>query len=305
MSMRSTKTIILLSIFVGVTAFGVFLFFERGGAVHVPGTNINTTSTESNAWNESIGWLDFHNTSSVLVSAQKIAGYASSTSGDISLDCATTRIGNICGTSDYKVVNDGLGNLSGWGWNDNVGWVSFCGTTDQASSTSDCPNTSSTYRVLIDTNTGVFNQWGWNDLTGWISFNCTDPPADCGQSYKVVTTWNATSVLATLDSTIYDTEVLTGAQLNSVLWHGNLPSGASVRFKFAVSNSSSGPWNYLGPAGSTADSDYYGPVSPTTSKNLDPRWHSGRYFRYRIILISSQDQRSTPRVDEVILNWSP
>ena len=79
-------------------------------------TNISATTTEHWAWNDIIGWMDFYNTLNINVGTTQLTGYASSSAGDISLDCATTRIGSICGTSNYKVLNDGLGGLSGWGW---------------------------------------------------------------------------------------------------------------------------------------------------------------------------------------------
>jgi hypothetical protein len=125
-------------------------------------------------------------------------------------------------------------------------------------------------------------------------------------SYKVNTFWRATSTLGYLDSSIYDTGVSVGAQINSIMWKGDLPSGTQVRFKIASSNSSSGPWNFVGPNGTTSDDDYYGPVPPNTQYNVNYILHSNhRYFRYRIILVSDQAQQNSPRVDDVIINWSP
>ncbi|MGB9609031.1 MAG: hypothetical protein ACPL3E_01500, partial [Minisyncoccia bacterium] len=115
-----------------------------------------------------------------------------------------------------------------------------------------------------------------------------------------------TSTTGYLDSSIYDTGVNGGAQINSIMWNGNLPSGTEVRFKIASSNSQTGPWNYVGPNGSTNDADYYGPVSPNSPYQVNYLLHSNhRYFRYRIILVSDQAQQNSPRVDEVIINWSP
>lgn len=261
-------------------------------------TNISATPEEHFAWNDVIGWIDFYSTNTVEVSSTKLTGYASSSAGDISLDCATTRSGNICGTSNYSVLNDGLGNLSGWGWNDAYGWISFCGGL----SSSDCPG-STAYRVLIDPDTGVFTNYAWNDVVGWISFNCADPGV-CGTSnYKVKTSWIATSTSGTVESNIYDTGAAAGAQLNSFLWHGNQPTGTRVEFQFASSNSTSGPWTFIGPDG-TANSYYT--VAPDTSENIGLGLHTNRrYFRYKIILYSDKAQRLSPRVDEVVVNWSP
>jgi hypothetical protein len=259
-------------------------------------TNINASTTSHWAWSDAIGWVDFYNTATVTVTAAKIEGYASSSAGDISFDCATTRNGNICGQSNYGVTNDGAGNLSGWAWNDLYGWISF-----------DCGNTSgcgtSNYRAYID-GTGDFNNYAWNDVLGWISFNCADG-LFCGTSnYKVNTSWQPVATTATLDSSIFDTGVTDpiGAKLNAVIWQGLQPTGTGVKFQFAVSNSPMGPWDYVGSDGT--GSTYYA-VDPDVSKALDYVLHAGRFFRYRITLTSNTAQTLTPRVDKVIVNWSP
>ncbi len=259
-------------------------------------TDIN--STNRYAWNDLVGWMDFYAENTVKVNSQDLRGYATSTVGDISLDCHTTRNGNICSQSDYQVTNDGIGNLSGFGWNDQYGWISF-----------DCHNSTGTgcgvsnYQVLIDADSGTFSGYAWNDTAGWFSFNCANNNS-CGVSdYKVQTSWNATSAIATLDSATYDTGVSGGAQINSVLWHGSQPSETQVRFQFATSNATSGPWTY---AGSDGTSNTYYTTGSDVSKRIDYTLHSGkRYFRYRITLISNRAQTTSPTVNEVIINWSP
>lgn len=294
--MHKTKKIFLKNIFgiylvVFITAINFFLF---AGMVKAS-TNISSDSSSHWAWSDLIGWLDFYNTNTVTVSSYGLTGYASSTVGDISLDCHTTRAGNICGSSNYQVTNDGAGNLSGWGWNDIYGWISF-----------DCNNNSScgtsNYRAYIDSN-GNFQNYAWNDTMGWLSFNC-DNYGGCGSSnYKVLTTWTATSAIGIIDSTTYDTGSTGGAQLNSVLWHGNLPSGTAVHFQFAVSNSSSGPWNFMGTDGTI--NTYYN-TGPDSSLRLDYNiFNDKRYFRYRATLVSDVAQRLSPRIDEILINWSP
>jgi hypothetical protein len=266
-------------------------------------TNIDVTNRW--VWNDLIGWIDFYVTNNVNVNSQQLTGYASSSAGDISLDCATTRNGNICNTSNYKVINNGGGNLSGWAWNDNYGWISFCG----GQNTSNCPG-STIYQVKIDPVTGDFSGYGWNDILGWISF-CGKPGGGGGcasttYSYKVNTSWRATSTSGYLDSSIYDTGVNGGAQINSIMWKGDLPAGTEVRFKIASSNSQSGPWNFVGPNGSTLDTDYYGPTSPNSPYPVNYVFHNNqRYFRYRVILVSDQTQQNSPRIDDIIINWSP
>ncbi len=279
-------------------AFVAILAFLAVYGMALAATNISATSTEHFAWNDVIGWIDFYSTNTVEVGGAKLSGYASSSAGDVSLDCATTRSGNICGTSYYVVLNDGLGNLSGWAWNDTYGWISFCG----GQNSNDCPG-STAYRVLINPNTGVFSNYAWNDVVGWISFNCSDPGV-CGTSdYKVKTSWIATSTSGTVESSVYDTGIAAGAQLNSFLWHGSQPAGTRVEFQFASSNATSGPWTFIGPDG-TANSYYT--VAPNTSQSIGLGLHTNvRYFRYKAVLYSDQAQRLSPRVDDVIVNWSP
>lgn len=133
------------------------------------------------AWSENIGWIDFYDTQTVRVNSSQMKGYATSTVGYVWLDCATSPMGNICGTSNFKVTNNGAGVLAGWAWNDTTGWISF-----------NCANTGScgvsNYGVVIDP-LGDFSGWAWSDTIGWISFNCMNTGA-CGTSdYRVKTTW--------------------------------------------------------------------------------------------------------------------
>ena len=277
--------------FLAIAGFRDFLFIP----VHAA-TNINSATAEHWTWSDLIGWFDFYNTNSITVSSQKLTGYASSSAGDLSLDCATTRIGNICGTSNYSVTSDGAGNLSSWGWNDVYGWFSF-----------DCHNNngcgSSNYEVLINSSNGIFTGYAWNDVIGWISFNCSNY-SGCGASqYSVITNWIASAATGTLDSTTFDTGVASGSQLNSVLWHGSQPAGTAVRFQLATSNASSGPWTFVGSDGTS--NSYYA-TGPDLSLIFGYTPHNNfRYFRYRVLLLSNVNQTLTPRVDDVIVNWSP
>jgi len=281
-----------------------------------PGTNID--STNKFAWSDISEWWDFHYYHNVTVGTSTVSGYASSSIGDISLDCATSPGGDICGTSDYGVTNpSGGGSLSGCAWNDTIGWISFwCGDGDcDGSGTEDASSTcvSSNYRVTIDGD-GLFNGYAWSDVEGWISFNCADPGV-CGSSdYKVETAWRAGSLTGTLESSIFDTQVVGGATLNSILWQGVQPAGTCVKFQVAVSDSSSGPWDFWGTDaacdGSGDTNQYFGsscpgPDSAIQISGCDREWvKDKRYLRYRVILESDTAQSLTPRIDDIILNWS-
>lgn len=291
------------------------------------GTNINSSPTSSVAWDDVGRWFDFYSTQNVIVKGTGMEGYASSSIGDISLDCATSRNGNICATSNYGVCNgpgphntdgtcpsgDASGTLTGYGWNDTVGWISFnCNQSSQGGS-NDCVN--SNYGVTIDQNTGDFANYAWNDIDGWISFNCANN-GGCGTSaYKVNTSWRATSTLGYLTSSIFDTQNATGVVLNSIIWQGSSPAGTCVNFQVAASNSTSGPWSYLGPSGDSTS--YYGAAcsqgingGPGCASIDTPicvnasQFNNYRYYRYKAQLQSNLVQTQTPRVDDVILNFS-
>ncbi len=255
----------------------------------------NIDSTYRYAWNDLIGWIDFYTTDNVNVSSTQLIGYASSSAGFIALDCATSPNGNICGTSDFKVLKDANGNLSGWAWNDNIGWISFASST-----------ASYTYQVSISPSTGDFFGWAYNDIIGWISFNCSDSGAGgCANSnYKVKTSFISTSTSAWLESSVFDTWVVGGSAINTIMWQGSQPSGTSVKFQIASSNSATGTWDYKGPDGSITT--FYAPTGPSIPAQINLAHHNNhRYFRYKIILYSNPDNTQSPTVTDVIINWSP
>jgi hypothetical protein len=299
MAHRKSLTIVFL------TAAGFFFVLCLLPSSASASTNISATANQHWAWNDLIGWIDFYTTGNIIVTSTQLSGYANSSLGYIALDCNTAPGGANCSTN-YQVMNDGSGDLSGWAWNDSIGWISFS-----------CANTggcvASSYSVTIDSS-GNFHGWAWNDAVGWISFNCQEPGL-CGpptnSQYSVVTSWYVPSAtIGTLDSATFDTGVASGTQLNSVIWHGSLNgllSGA-VGFQFAASNSSSSPWTFTGPLGTTSTSDIYvgsgNPDAPIPITNYSA--YSGfRYFRYRIILKTNTGQTVSPRVSGASVDWSP
>ena len=329
--------ILFLSLFLTVFS-GVLFFFSDFivQATHNPnGSNISSVVNEHWAWNDVVGWFDFHSTDNVIVKSGLIEGYASSSAKELSLDCATAPNGSggkqdVCSSvnGNYKVLNDGCGKLSGWAWNEVYGWVSFCGGL----STFTCPGTIA-YGVNISSNSGIigdFIGYAWSDVIGWIKFNCDDY---VGQNYcptsqhKVKTTWSSSFASSSLESSTFDTGVQGGAQLNSIMWLGGTVSkggsgagvcvgtSAKVGFQIATSNCANGAtdyptcanaigtWNFIGNNGGP-NTDYEG--SQGVSIPLDYTFHNNqRYFRYRVILFSDQAQSQSPRVDDIIINWSP
>ena len=311
-------------IFLAIGAFlvGALFFLAANYLVALAATNISATTAEHFAWDDVTGWWNFYATDNIEVENTRVTGYASSSFGYISLDCATSPNNNICGTSNYGVCNgpgphgadgtcpngDASGILSGWGWSDEIGLISFncsdpgvCGTSN--------------YKVQID-GSGNFSGWAWNDVVGWISFNCGNY-SGCGASeYKVKTSWVATSTVGYLESSIFDTERIAGGLLNGIVWQGTSPGAEScVSFQNAVSNNSGGPWNYKGPSGTAID--YYGAAcasapnggigcaSPNVPTCVDKsQFTNYRYLRYKVKLQSTLTQVS-PEISDIILNWSP
>lgn len=123
------------------------------------------------AWNENSGWLDFGDTNgNVHVTDSALTGYVwGENVGWVSLNCSND---SSCGTVNYKVANDGSGNLSGHGWGENVGWIDFAPTGGGVSISA----------------SGVFSGYAWSENLGWINFTITNPvttdwrPASARQS---------------------------------------------------------------------------------------------------------------------------
>lgn len=122
------------------------------------------------------------------------------------------------------------------------------------------------------------------------------------------------------------TSTTTGASYNSILWKGVLGGpGANegkVRFQLAASdctngatnspNCDTGSWSFIG--GDTCQvGAWFDPGAPDTSYDLQSssciaQWNNKRYYRYAVQICSSDCSGSgsyTPRVDDVIVNWSP
>lgn len=210
----------------------VFLIFSFYISSVSAATNISSNQPDHWAWNDATGWIDLYTTNNVNVLPSKISGYASSSIGYIAFDCATSPNGDVCGTSNWKITNDGAGNLSGWAWSDSIGWISF----DCHNSGGNCAT--SNYQVTVDSS-GNFSGWAWNDVVGWISFNCYNSGIGdtCfATNYRVKTSWVAASASGTLLSSTFDTGVPAGVAFNSIMWRGSQPAGTHVEFQFASAN---------------------------------------------------------------------
>ena len=300
----------LLGAFLGLSAF---LF-----VVDIVKSETNIDSINRHAWSDVSGWWDFYEYQNVNITGAGLSGYASSSIGEISLDCATSPNGNVCGSSNYRVTNpsaDGL--LSGCAWNDEIGWTSFwCGDVNCDGSGVEDPGSTcvgSSYRVTIDAN-GNLQGYAWNEIEGWISFNCGNH-GGCGNSnYKVQTSWQSGKRIGILESSIFDTNIQNGTTLNSIIWQGAQSAGTCVKFQIAAAENQNGPWNYVGPDiacdGAGDENEYFGAACPGPNvaieiKGCDRNWiKSNQYLRYKVFLESNFAQNQTPVIDNVILNWS-
>lgn len=278
----------------------------------------NIDSVNRWAWSDIMGWLDFFASDTVTVTSTEVTGWATSKVGAAALNCASSPIGNICGTSNFKVSNStSTFQLSGWGWNDAVGWISFnCLTFGNC--------TQSNYKVSIDPANGTFSGWAWSDIAGWISFNCADPGLCGASNYKVVSGWRYVPASGSLISSIFDTQVTGGSAINTIMWLGTQPSGTQVFFQIASANCSNGATNpptctagvgwgdpktsgdgaFVGPDGTS--SSFYNPGVPDKQVQVNLAHHNNkRYWRYKVIIETNPEQTISPTVMDVMINWSP
>ncbi len=118
-----------------------------------------------------------------------------------------------------------------------------------------------------------------------------------------------------LISAVFDSAVANGVAYNSIMWKGTEGTG-KVRFQFAASNSTAGPWNYYG--GETCGAfDWFNTTGPdsavelkgTSETTCQNEWNNKRYFRYKIQICSNTDCATSgdtsPVVEDVVVNWAP
>lgn len=153
-----------LSLSVSLTIF-LFSFSVFSNVNAYPSGSVNN-SKDNYVWSENIGWINFGApTGNVQVSDTGLTGYALSPNyGWIVLG----PIGNSPGVKNL------LGTLSGFAWNDSLGYIDFTG-------------------VNIDKD-GVFHGFASGKVTGKISFNCQDTISCDGVDFKLKTSWKAPAI---------------------------------------------------------------------------------------------------------------
>ena len=107
-----------------------------------------------------------------------------------------------------------------------------------------------------------------------------------------------------LISKILDTGSL-NVSYNSISYEGDLPEGTSVWFQIATSETPNpSEWIFKGP--DCSEASYYGPAQPNKPVRInDFCHHNQRYFRYKILLKSNQDNSATPVIYRIIISYSP
>jgi hypothetical protein len=113
----------------------------------------------------------------------------------------------------------------------------------------------------------------------------------------------ASTTSGVLDSVIFDSQQQKGIVPMSLVWQGTLGTGNSVKFQLASSNSSSGPWSYVGY--DNTSSSYYpssGSAQPNSSVKITSRnSFNHRYFRYRVFLTGSS---TSPLIQDISIFWN-
>jgi len=172
----------------------------------------NIDSTYKYSWGENIGWMNWKPSYDgtdygVTVYNECLTGYIwAENAGWIKVGDTSCAGGDCCQTGttkgyendsnstdddgdgvvdDWGVNNDGSGNLSGYAWGENVGWINF----------------SSAYHRVVINSSGEFTDYAWGENIGWINMNCSNTTFCATVDFKVKTTWTpAPSLTFNIDS---------------------------------------------------------------------------------------------------------
>ncbi len=156
--------------------FVILLLCAFVGFVYASSGTIDATYKYAQFLNSAGGDLNFGAPGGgVTVTDTELTGYVwGNMVGWISLNCGnvscTTQNGN------FKVLNDGQGNLSGNAWGQNTGWISFKSTSGNAN-----------HKVVIN-GSGQFLGYAWSQNLGWIKFDCGAAATCVTTDWRVVTT---------------------------------------------------------------------------------------------------------------------
>lgn len=103
----------------------------------------------------------------ILIYNDHVRGHAwGEATGWIVFSCEDTV--DACSTVNFKVYNNGSGELVGYAWGQLTGWISF----SCKNSTASCNTAAGNWGVSINSN-GEFTGYAWSQNFGWIQFNCS------------------------------------------------------------------------------------------------------------------------------------
>lgn len=140
----------------------------------------NSSCSQTDTSTINFGRFGSNSNNNVTVKADGLSGYIwSEKFGWAVLDCANTTSGCSSSNGNFKVANDGDGNLSGYAWGETSGWINFG------------PFLNNSAQPVTINSEGEFNGYAWVQNFGWIKFDCslTD--------YCVKTDWRKASPIST------------------------------------------------------------------------------------------------------------
>ncbi len=198
---------VVISTIVLVSSAVVFYELKKEVKISQAGAGHNVLGF---AWSENIGWISFNSDNC-----------DTDNNGFIDTDATVLGCGGDNSTDvafDYGVNVDLAGNVSGYAWSENIGWISFepadivgcpagiCQPSLAGGIFSgwaralnhgggwdgwislNCVNSgvcaASNYKVCL--NSINFEGWAWGgDVVGWVSFNCSNNVSCVASNYKV------------------------------------------------------------------------------------------------------------------------
>jgi len=128
--------------------------------------------------------------------------------GWLSFNC-TSDLPNTCGSTNYGVNRDANGNLTGYAWSSNYGWLKFGGLSGFPTSPGTLPE-----NAKVDLNTGL--------VTGWARFCAGASNSDCNGYIPNLSNggWDGWVSLRSTSAPTYGVS-LSGSEFSGYAWGGN------------------------------------------------------------------------------------
>jgi len=141
-----------------------------------------TTNATGYAYGENVGWANFNPTNGgATVTATGLSGYIwLENVGWVQLSYPGVTSPSNTTSTNWGVTNDGNGNLGGYAYGENVGWINFNPTNGG---------------VKID-GSGNFSGYAWGENIGWIQITytgVTSPANTTSTNWGVTTAWISNS----------------------------------------------------------------------------------------------------------------